>query len=96
MDLVEPLVERPILSIFGDPEGHQLARLRFEANSNTELKQYAHWFKYNRAKGVPFGVGEKVKTDMIAVYEEKDGKFVSQKLDLSGDQPTIIIGSSRS
>ena len=95
MDFVEPFVERPILAMFGDPTAQNLARLRFEANSNTELKQYAHWYKYNRAKGVPFGIGEQVKTDGITVYEEKDGGFIPQQLNLSTGQPTIIIGSSR-
>lgn len=95
MDLVEPFVERPILKIFGDPKAHQLARLRYEANENKELKQLAHWYKYNRAKGVPFGIGERVNTEKITVYKATDNGFISQNLDLAIGQPTIIIGSSR-
>ena len=95
MDLVEPLVERPILKIFGDPDANNLGRLRFEANENTELKQYAHWLKYNRAKRVPFKLGEKVSTDEILLYKKSDDGFIPQKLDLNCGQPTIIIGSSR-
>jgi len=92
MDLVEPLVEKPILAIFGDIHGHHLARLRYEANSNPELKQYAHWLAYNRATAVPFQIGYKVDVKAIALY---DSFFQPTSLNLGTGKPTLIVGSSR-
>lgn len=105
MDLVEPLVERPVLRAYGlDPDA-ELARLRYEANSRPELRQHAHWLRHNRARPVPFALGDEVPLylgDVHEVYTDDDDGTVqwdaySHSLDttIPLGQPALIVASSR-
>lgn len=67
IDLIEPLVETPVLQAFGfddaaDPLMMHNARqaLRNMANTHPELRDRAHWLRYNRAAPCPLKIGERV------------------------------------
>ena len=105
MDLVEPLVERPVLQAYAlDPDA-ELGRLRYEANSRPELRQHAHWLRHNRARPVPFSVGDEAPLDLTGVHEVEidkgdgsvmwDMHWYPLTYMLPIDQPALIVASSR-
>lgn len=92
MDLVEPLVERPVLEAYGLRVGDHLARLRYEPNVRPELRPRAHWLRHNRARAVPFAVGDPAPEATVIPVGGSMGEAPLASL-LRG--PTLVVASSR-
>ena len=93
MDLVEPLVERPVLRAYSLDAGAELPRLRYEANTHPELRQHAHWLRYNRARPVPFDVGDLAPVRAVKVHHDSQPR--SLDILIPANRPALIVASSR-
>lgn len=94
MDLVEPLVERPVLAAYGVRDVDSgLARMRYEPNSRAELRPLAHWLRYNRAAPVPFAVGAPAPLDGVVVHGDAGATPLASVLPTG--RPTLVVASSR-
>jgi len=96
MDLVEPLVEIPLLTAFNLTQDDitkttWLNALRFFPNKYPELKEYAHWFSFNRVKTSKFQVGDLAPKLEVLNLEEEKTQVVTKE-----DKPQVIISSSLS
>lgn len=92
MDLVEPLVERPVLEAYGLRAADHLARVRYEPNARPELRQHAHWLRHNRARAVPFAVGDRAPAATVMPVGGSMGEAPLASL-LHG--ATLVVASSR-
>lgn len=103
MDLVEPLVERPLLRAYGVADINSgLVRMRYEPNAHPELRQLAHWFRYNRAAAVPFGLGDVAPNAHVqevmdlCPMDDTWSACITTTHALMRNVPTLFVASSRS
>jgi large subunit ribosomal protein L40e len=106
IDLIEPLVELPVLQAFNLTRDNittqnWLTAMRFYPNTYPELKKYAHWFSFNRAKKVDFKVGDIAPNVTLITLDNKEENLNKENFEEKNKnknkeeiKPKVIVASS--